>query len=114
MTQNLTVVTGGCGFVGKHLVEALVARGDRVRVTDRAERSPWPAAPAAGPGVEYVRADVTDAEAMRSVCDGAASVIHNASVVHTKQNKVDFVWRVNLGGTRNILEACRAAGVPKV
>src|SRR5436309_373500 len=109
MAANLTVVTGGCGFVGRHLVDALVARGDRVRVTDMAERSPWPDGAA---NVEYVRADVTDAAAMRRVCEGARSVIHNASVVHTKQNKVDFVWGVNLGGTRNVLEACRAAGVP--
>ncbi len=107
MAEDLVVVTGSSGFVGKHLVEALRAKGKRVRATDVGERAPCD-------GVEYLRADVTDREAMKRVCDGAASVIHNASVVHTKQNKVDFVWRVNLGGTENVMSACRSAGVAKL
>ena len=100
------MVTGGAGFVGRHLVDALVARGDQVRVVDRAD-----------PGrddVEHLCADITDEAAMAEAVKGAASVFHNASVVHTKQNQVDFVWKVNLDGTRHVLRGCQAAGVPKL
>jgi nucleoside-diphosphate-sugar epimerase len=102
---QLSVVTGGCGFVGRHLTDALVARGDHVRLVDLVD-----------PGrsdVEYVRGDITDEAAMHEVVKGAHSVFHNASVVHTKQNKKEFVWKVNVGGTRHLLDGCQRHGVPK-
>ena len=103
---QLSVVTGGSGFVGRHLVDALLARGDQVRLIDLGD-----------PGrddVEYLRADITDPAAMRDAIAGADTVFHNASVVHTKQNKKDFVWKVNLQGTRNVMAGCRTADVPKM
>lgn len=103
---QLSVVTGGGGFVGRHLVDALLARGDEVRVVDIAE-------PKDGKG-EFVRADITDAQAIRDALEGADSVFHNASLVHTKQNKADFVWKVNLDGTRHVLEACQEHGIGKM
>lgn len=106
MTQRVSVVTGGNGFVGRHLVDALIARGDEVRLVDLAEK-PY------RDDVTYLRFDITDADAMLEAVAGADSVFHNASVVHTKQNKVDFVWKVNLEGTRNVLRACQDAGVPR-
>lgn len=103
---QLSVVTGGGGFVGRHLVDALLARGDEVRVVDIAE-------PKDGKG-GFVRADITDAQAIRDALEGADSVFHNASLVHTKQNKADFVWKVNLDGTRHVLEACQEHGIGKM
>ena len=103
---QLSVVTGGSGFVGRHLVDGLVARGDRVRVIDLGapHRS----------DVEHVRADITDGAAIVEAIEGADAVFHNASVVHTKQNQKDFVWKVNLEGTRNVMRACQAGQVPKL
>lgn len=103
---QLSVVTGGGGFVGRHLVASLVARGDDVRVIDIAAPQ--------GDGFEFVKADITDEKAMQDALAGADTVFHNASVVHTKQNQEDFVWRVNLDGTKHVLEACKTHEIPKL
>ena len=103
---QLSVVTGGGGFVGRHLVASLLERGDRVRVVDlRAD---------ANGDAEIVEGDITDAAAMEKALAGADTVFHNASVVHTKQNREDFVWKVNLDGTRNVLAACKKHAIGKL
>jgi nucleoside-diphosphate-sugar epimerase len=104
--SQLSIVTGGGGFVGRHLVAALLERGDRVRVLDIAEPPPS--------GAEFVRTDMTDRGAVIAATRGASSVFHNASLVHTKQNKADVVWAVNVDGTRHVIEACQAHGVPRL
>jgi nucleoside-diphosphate-sugar epimerase len=103
--------------VGRHLVQALAARGDEVVSVDlgaSAEAS-VAEAPLAGPGgVSYVRADIRDEEAMTEACRGAAVVFNNASLVHTRRTRAEDVWSVNLGGTEAVIAACRAAGVPRL
>lgn len=105
--MNKSVVTGGAGFVGRNLVEALVRRGDAVTTIDVGQK-PWRA------DVTTLDADIRDKEAMKAAFAGAEVVYHNASIVHTKNNRVDEVWSVNLGGTESVLAACQAAGVPKL
>lgn len=100
-------MTGGCGFVGRHLVDALVRRGDRVVVADIAER-------AHRPDVEFLRTDITDEAEVRRACEGADTVFHNASLVHTRQTHADRVHAVNLGGTRQVIAACLHLGVGKL
>lgn len=101
-----SLVTGGCGFVGRHLVEALLDRGDVVTVVDMAPEPP-------DSRVSYHRVDISDAAAVEGLCDGVDVVYHNASVVHTRNNQVEHVWNVNLGGTENFLKESRRAGVTK-
>ena len=100
------LVTGGCGFVGQALVEGLLARGDELVVLDRAPSCPVE-------GVRYERVDITEAEAVHSACAGVDAIIHNASLVHTRQNHGALVWAVNYEGTKNMLEAARAHGVQR-
>jgi len=102
-----SLVTGGCGFVGWNLVDALITRGDEVTVVDVQDA-------AHRPDVRYIQASITDLDAMRKAVDGMDTVIHNASLVHTKWNKEDVVWDVNLGGTKSVLQACQEKGVPKL
>lgn len=104
--SQLSVVTGGGGFVGRHLVNVLLERGDRVRVLDIVEPT--------GLGGEFVKTDITDPNAVRAGLEGADLVFHNASLVHTKQNKADFVWNVNYEGTRHIIEGCQELGIGKL
>ena len=98
MTTSL--VTGACGFVGRHLVDALVERGDEVVASDVATSGPRD-------DVRYEKVDLRDPEAVNALVRGVDVVFHSASVVHTRNTNVDTVFAVNVGGTDNLLDACR-------
>jgi len=119
----LYVVTGGAGFIGSHLVEALVGRGDRVRVVDdlssgRLENLPRQAVGEAGSEapVELFQGDVTERGLVRSALRGASGVFHEAAQVSVPASMRDpeKSYRVNVLGTLNVLEAARAERVDKV
>lgn len=109
MTHAL--VTGGGGFIGRALVDGLLQRGDRVTVVEPA--APPPEAPFPE-GVDLVVGDVRDRDAMHRAIAGVDVVFHNASLVHTKWNRVKDVWDVNLEGTRHVIAACREHRVPRL
>jgi dihydroflavonol-4-reductase len=104
------LVTGATGFIGAHLVRALLARGDEVRVTVRASSRPDTLA---GLDVERVTADVTDRRAIRRAVRGIARAFHAAGTTNLRLS-ADELLRVNAEGTRTVLDACLAAGVERV
>jgi sterol-4alpha-carboxylate 3-dehydrogenase (decarboxylating) len=61
-----------------------------------------------------LRADLRDASAVAAACQGQDLVFHSASLVHTRRNREQDIWDVNLNGSRNVLEACKRHGVPKL
>src|SRR5579862_3529731 len=101
------LVTGGAGFIGSHLVERLVGRGERVRVLDdlatgRAENlAPW-----AGK-LEFLEGSICDPETCRQACDGVTFVIHQAALPSVPRSVRDpaRTHAVNVGGTLNMLLA---------
>jgi nucleoside-diphosphate-sugar epimerase len=99
------LVTGGTGFLGRHLVERLLAQGRAVTVLTR--RS---APDLEKRGVRFVAADLADADAVRSACRGAETVFHIAARVGVWGRGDDF-FRANVLGTRAILAGCRTHGV---
>ena len=112
MAQYL--VTGGAGFIGSHLVRALLARGDRVRVLD--DLSTGRAENLAGLPVEFVRGSIVDPAACDAACAGIAGVFHEAAQVSVPRSvqAPRESYQINVMGTLNVLEACRAAGVKRV
>jgi nucleoside-diphosphate-sugar epimerase len=103
-----SLVTGGGGFLGRYIVEQLLARGDRVRSFGR---SKYPELAALG--VEVVRGDVREPEAVIAACRGIDCVFHTAA-----RPGIDLNWRlfdqVNRLGTMTVLLACRKASVPRL
>ncbi len=102
------LVTGGAGFIGSHLSEALLRAGHRVRVVDDLSAGQRPTDPA----VEFLQGDVTDAALMRAAVADVVGIFHLAAI--TSEPRCQDAWsrshRVNQGGTIAVLEAARAAG----
>ncbi len=105
------LVTGGTGFLGANLVHHLAARGDAVRVLKR-RRTPTDIL--AGLPVEFVEGDVTDADSLLRACQGVEGVYHVAGLVSYWRPRRAWQHRVNVEGTRNVVEAARANGVRRV
>jgi len=112
----LFVVTGGGGFIGSNLVEAILAKGDRVRVLDNfatGRRSNLAAAPswakAGGGSFELVEGDVCDLATCRSAVAGADYVLHQAAIPSVQRSVQDPIGSndVNVAGTLNLLVAAR-------
>ncbi len=102
------LVTGGTGFLGRAVVERLVARGDEVRVLARGHRATdLPA------GVELHRGDVANLAAVANAAAGCGLVFHTAALAGIAGPREEYV-RANVDGTRNVVEACRRRGVPRL
>lgn len=102
-------VTGATGFVGAHVVRALCARGDEVKVT---YRNPKRLSAIGDLRVRRVRADVFDQRALRRAFKGADVVFHTAGYVGSYPT--DLAWRVNAEGPLAAVEAAAAAGCRRV
>jgi UDP-glucose 4-epimerase len=113
------LVTGGAGFIGSNLVDALLDRGDEVTVIDNlasGKRENLRGALARGAGFD--EADIRDAERMRGVLASARPdiVFHLAAQIDVRKSIEDPAWDagVNVVGTINVLEAAHRAGVKRV
>ncbi|HZO37458.1 MAG TPA: NAD-dependent epimerase/dehydratase family protein [Solirubrobacteraceae bacterium] len=114
-----TVITGGAGFIGSNLADALVARGHEVTVVDdlsSGKEANLRDAIAAGAVLEV--GDVRDAAAMRDLVAATApgAIVHLAAQIDVRVSLDDPAYdaRTNVEGTINMLEAARLAGVPRL
>ncbi|MGA3400738.1 MAG: NAD-dependent epimerase/dehydratase family protein [Acetobacteraceae bacterium] len=105
------LVTGGAGFIGSHLCDALVRRGDTVRVLDDLSTGSHDNLP---PGVTLIEADVADPDAVRAAVEGVDGAFHLAAIASVARGVTDWLGthRANLTGTITLLDAIRRRGVP--
>jgi dihydroflavonol-4-reductase len=106
MTASL--VTGGSGFIGSHLVAALAERGERVRILDIAEPVDPPA------GVEFRRGSILDAGAVASALTGMDRLYHLAALPQLWCRDNALFDRVNAEGTEIVLAAAERAGLSRI
>jgi dihydroflavonol-4-reductase len=106
-----TLVTGGSGFIGSHVVRLLAERGDDLRLTMR-PRSRLENLE----GIEYERfdADILDRHAIRRALKGVDRVFHVAGLQSTRPSDAERLFQVNVEGTRIVLEECLRADVERV
>ena len=103
--NTAVLVTGGTGFLGRRLVERLLAQGRSVAILGRT-----PAPDLEQRGVRFIRASLDDDAAVRAACAGVDTVFHTAAKVGVWGRYDDF-FRTNVLGTRALLGGCRAHGV---
>ncbi len=102
------LVTGGGGFLGGHIVDKLLARGDTVRVLGRRAYPDL-----AARGVDCRQGDLADADAVGKAVEGAGAVIHTAAIPGVWGDYQKY-YLANYVGTQNIIEAARRHGVRKI
>jgi len=110
------VVTGGAGFIGSHIAEELVRRGQKVRILDNFFSGKEENIAPFRASVELIRHDIADGAGLKEHFAGADYVIHQAAIPSVPRSVLDPVTsnRANVDGTLNVLVAARDAGVRRV
>jgi UDP-glucose 4-epimerase len=110
------LVTGGAGFIGSHLVERLVARGEAVRVFDDFSSGCIDNLAAVRDRIALVEGDLRDRDAVRRAVADVRVVFHQAALSSVQRSIVDprTTLEVNVTGTLNLLEAARDAGCQRL
>lgn len=106
-----TLVTGAAGFLGSHVARQLVSRGDDVRVLMRASSTNRAIADLS---LEYVTGDLRDPASLERAMKGVKRVFHVAADYRLWAKRRQDIYDSNVGGTKNLLEAARRAGVEQL
>ena len=110
------LVTGGAGFIGSHLAEALVNRGEEVVVLDNLSTGKPENMATFRDRITFVEGSVTDLRTVQRCCDGVEVVYHQAALASVPRSVADPVAsnEANVTGTLNVLWAAKEAGVRRV
>ncbi len=109
MSEKLSLVTGATGHIGYALLKELVDSGEKVRILIRKDSRMFD-------GIECEKAygDVTDLDALIKAFEGVDVVYHLAGIIDINADQEDKIWAVNVGGTKNVIEACEKTGVKRL
>ncbi|TAK19649.1 MAG: SDR family oxidoreductase [Myxococcaceae bacterium] len=110
------LVTGGAGFIGGHLIDALLAQNAEVRVIDNFSTGRRENIDRVRNRIDFIEADICDPEAIARAVHGVELVFHEAAIPSVSRSVADPVAsnQANVGGTVSVLNAARLAGVRKL
>ena len=112
MAQQV-LVTGGAGFIGSHLTEALLGRGYDVRVLDNLSmgKREW-----VSPNAEFIEGDIRDPDTCRKAAQGCTGIFHMAAMSRSAASldNIGICTSNNILGTQNVLSAARECGIRKL
>jgi nucleoside-diphosphate-sugar epimerase len=116
MTPARYLVTGGAGFIGSHIAEALLDQGESVRVLDNLATGRETNLAALQGRAQLIRGDLRNLEAVRAAVEGVEVVFHQGALASVPRSIADPVTslEININGTQNVLQAARDAGVRRV
>ncbi|HLF25140.1 MAG TPA: SDR family oxidoreductase [Anaerolineae bacterium] len=109
--MSTALVTGGTGFLGANLAAELLRRGWQVRIL---RRTTSPLAAVNDLNVEHALGDVLDPDSLSAVMCGVDIVFHVAAISIYWRNKPETIYKVNVEGTRNVLDAAKRLGIRRV
>jgi UDP-glucose 4-epimerase len=111
-----TLITGGAGFIGSHLLRALLDQGHTVRVLDNLSSGSYARIADHAGQIAFVEADICDAAAVQAAMQGIEVVFHLAALVSVVESveQPQQAYASNVMGTLNVLDAARASGVRRV
>src|SRR5438067_8105289 len=114
--MSISLVTGAAGVIGSNLVEALVKRGERVRVIDNFSTGKRENLNDLWSQIELREVDLLDESALRKACEEVDTIFHQAAIPSVPRSVTDplMTHRVNVNGTVNLLIAARDARVRRV
>ncbi|HQJ32220.1 MAG TPA: SDR family oxidoreductase [Anaerolineaceae bacterium] len=107
----MILVTGGAGHLGNVLVRALLEKGEEVRVLVLPGED---VSSLEGLDCEKVEGNILDLEQLRKAMQGVDLVFHMAALVAITSDKYELMYRVNVEGTRNVIQACREMGARRL
>ena len=116
MVVERVLVTGGAGFIGSHLVDALLGKGCKVRVLDNLSTGKTSNLPIDNVDLELIVGDVADASVVAQAMSGCNAVVHLAAVASVQASVDDPVstHQANFVGTLNVCESMLKAGIKRV
>ncbi len=114
--MTVSLVTGGAGFIGSHIVQRLLERGDRVVILDNFSTGKWENLESVKDDVEIITGDLRETQRVAQAVRGVEMIFHQAAMVSVPQSMQDpqFCFDVNVQGTLNLLQAASPAGVRQV
>jgi len=114
--MSVSLVTGGAGFIGSHIVQRLVERGDRVVVLDNFSTGKWENLEPVKNDVEVIEGDLRETHRVAQAVKNADMIFHQAAMVSVPLSMEDpqFCFDVNVQGTLNLLDAAAQASVKHV
>src|ERR1700733_14616600 len=103
------LVTGGAGFIGSHLCDALIARGDTVRVLDNLSTGHRTNLP---PTAAFIKGDVADPKIVAEAIDGVDGCFHLAAIASVEKGVTDWLGthQANITGTITLFDAIQRSG----